>query len=68
VTTSNQEEAEPGLVQLLDVCFMLLNKEKDGLGVVAARMVESNGFLALLPIMVYLHACGGDARGICFVH
>uniref|UniRef100_J3N960 AAA+ ATPase domain-containing protein n=1 Tax=Oryza brachyantha TaxID=4533 RepID=J3N960_ORYBR len=40
----------PGLVQLLDVCFALLDEEKDGLGAAAARMVETSGFFGPSPI------------------
>ncbi|KAF0896688.1 hypothetical protein E2562_027033 [Oryza meyeriana var. granulata] len=55
----------PGLVQLLDVCFALLDEEKDGLGAAAVRMVETSGFFAPSPIPVALlaaAAAGGEPR------
>ncbi|XP_040384570.1 uncharacterized protein LOC121055708 [Oryza brachyantha] len=54
----------PGLVQLLDVCFALLDEEKDGLGAAAARMVETSGFFGPSPIPVALlaAAAGGEPK------
>uniref|UniRef100_A0A0E0F6W3 Plant disease resistance WDH domain-containing protein n=1 Tax=Oryza meridionalis TaxID=40149 RepID=A0A0E0F6W3_9ORYZ len=54
----------PGMVQLLDVCFALLDEEKDGLGEAAVRMVETSSFFAPSPIPVALLAAamGGEPK------
>ncbi|KAG8090032.1 hypothetical protein GUJ93_ZPchr0011g28540 [Zizania palustris] len=56
----------PGLVQLIDACFALLDEEKAGLGTAAAKMLETSGFFAPAPIPVALLAVasgGGGADG-----
>uniref|UniRef100_A0A0E0MGJ6 Plant disease resistance WDH domain-containing protein n=1 Tax=Oryza punctata TaxID=4537 RepID=A0A0E0MGJ6_ORYPU len=54
----------PGMVQLLDVCFALLDEEKDGLGDAAVRMIETSSFFAPSPIPVALLAAatGGEPK------
>ncbi|EEC68403.1 hypothetical protein OsI_36566 [Oryza sativa Indica Group] len=49
---------------LLDVCFALLDEEKDGLGEAAVRMVETSSFFAPSPIPVALLAAamGGEPK------
>ncbi|KAL6654040.1 hypothetical protein ACP70R_007505 [Stipagrostis hirtigluma subsp. patula] len=52
----------PGLVQLLDACFALLDKEAAGLGATAARLVEAVSFFAPAPVAV---ATLARAAGAC---
>ncbi|XP_062198323.1 uncharacterized protein LOC133901045 [Phragmites australis] len=47
---------KPGLAQLLDACFALLDRETAGFGTAAARLLEASSFFAPAPIPMVMLA------------